>query len=637
MKVYDGVLLIKEKIEGKQYGKEIVGICPYCKSDKHKFYVNVETGQFSCKRGSCGEKGNLTTLFKTFNINETIEYEDTSYNVKKNSEKEVEVVFDSSSVIDITSDNLYALDYMMSRGISLETLNNSDVKFAQNNGAFVFITKANNKIKNVLYRTQDKKFFIERGGEQRLWGTDKLNFDNNTLYITEGHIDCLTLREMGIENVVSIPNGCASHEYIDKDWELLNKFSNIVLCYDNDAPGKKGMSEVKSRLDFASLYELEYGEYKDINEMFMGDCEALYKTINSPKQLILDGFVSLTNVSTNSGVSEKLYSTGLKQFDKIFGGVGLNQSTIITSESGVGKTTVVCNMLKGLIAQDEKVAVWSGELSNKMLKTWIYATIGGERALEYKEHPFRDGEFIMSINQDYERKIDDLVKDKLYVYDGNNGNGFDMIKKFEYIHKRHGVKFFFIDNLSILDMSVKGAGQWEGESEFSKAVASFTRNNAVHLYLIAHPTKVAINADSNFIDQKGNVKPLEKYTQQQVRGSATLVNLIHNVLFLSKAKDHEKAWFIQAVSRRVEKQGITDSDKKLLKSLEEEFSVLAYLVKNRGQGNTYENALLGYDKKTRRVYGLTSKEEDLSIEILKDEDTTNNLIDITEEFNMEDF
>ncbi|MGL5050972.1 MAG: hypothetical protein ACRC6E_10165, partial [Fusobacteriaceae bacterium] len=301
-------------------------------------------------------------------------------------------------------------------------------------------------------------------------------------------------------------------------------------------------------------------------------------------------------------------------------------------------TTVVANMIKGMLGCSEKVAVWSGELSNKTLKTWLYSTIGGENSIVAEPHPFRKNEFITSIKPEYELKINKAVDGRLFVYDGNKSNGFDMIKHFEYLHKRFGVKYFFVDNLSILDMSFRGKDQYEAESEFSKHVASFTRNNAVHLFLVAHPTKTAVNNDPNFMDSKGRVKPIERYTQQNVKGSSTLVNLIHNVLILCRAKAHEKAFIKQSLEMQLTKAGQQAKIPSTMQKIDEEFSLLAYLVKNRSQGNVLENCLMGYDKKTRRIYGLQTKQEDLSIELIEAESNDEEVVKNAEtDFDYGDF
>lgn len=611
----EAMRLIMDKLEGRLYGHEyVVKTCPFCGKNDGKFYINIETTRYNCKHGSCGEKGNAITLLKHLGINEVVEFED-FVSKSNDSTKKIEVDYDD--IIPLEQD-LPIIEYMKSRGISFSTLEDAGVMYSKKRDSLAFISSRNKKEVGVVFRNIDKRISMIKGSKQVLWIPKELNYNNDTLYISEGRIDGLTLCEMGIENVVSMSNGCNSHDWVNEDWDILQKFKKIVLCYDNDLPGKKGLEEVRSRLDFATIYTLEYGDYNDINDMFMGDVELLYETVRKPRELTVDGFISLQGVQSSVNPLEKLGSCGLKQFDKIFGGIGLNQSTIICASSGSGKSSVMCNVIKGMIGLNEKVAIWSGELSNSKLKTWLYSTIAGERALIEKDNPFRPGSKVYTVKKDYEEKIDNAVDGKLFVYDGNKNNGFSMLKHFELLHKKNGVKYFFIDNLSILDMSVKGIGKYEGEEEFSKALASFTRNNAVHVFIVMHPTKQNLNSDPNFIDKNGNIKRPERYDQYSVKGSSSIVNLSHNIMFLQRADEHLRAWYIQSFRNSIKNNsGVLNN---IIKLVENEFSVLAYLVKNRETGIVGEDVLFGYDSSTRRIYGLLSKEEDLSTEILKDDD-----------------
>ncbi len=278
-------------------------------------------------------------------------------------------------------------------------------------------------------------------------------------------------------------------------------------------------------------------------------------------------------------------------------------------------------MIKGLLSEGSKVGIYSGELNNSMLKAWLYTTIGGEKAIEKKEHPFRKGEFRAFIKKEYEEKIDKLVSDRLFIYDGDDSNAYKMIDGFEKLYKQHGVNYFFLDNLSIANMNKKGLGKYEAEEEFSKRVAEFSKQYPIHLLMVAHPTKTSINTDPNFMNKDGSVKPIEMYTQQMVKGSASIVNLCHNILFLTRAKDHEKAFVIQEVRKVYEMNDKIPQYDRIKDTLAKELSLIAYLVKNRSDGNIYEKALFGYDKATRRIFGVMEKEKDLSKEVLLEEDT----------------
>lgn len=606
-------IIKKNAGEYKIYGNELVCECFYCHSPKHKFYLNLETGLFDCKLGSCKAHGNINHLLAHIGIQDRVPYD--SEHTHEKDDKPFYINVDTSHFTSLSPDD-YLTKYMESRGISLETLNKYNVLKDLSGNKLVFLTKKDDKIVNATYRTKDKLIFMEKGSRQALWGREYLDFSQDTINICEGRIDCLTLMEMGIDNVVSMPNGCSSHDWITLEWDLLSRFKNIVLCYDNDEAGKRGLDVAKSRLDFAMLYEVELGKYKDINDAYMKDSGFLYKQIRTPKAIELDGFISLENVSTSDGVNTELYSCGVSQFDRILGGVRLGESTIITASSGTGKSCVLCNMVKGILSQGEKCAVYSGELTNASLKAWIYSVIGGKKAVDYKDHPYRQGEYITYIKQSYEEQIDKTVKGKLYVYDGGKSDGYLMLKHFSQLNKRFGVKFFFIDNLSILSTSVKGMGQYEGEEHFSRALAEFCRSHKAHVFLFAHPTKQTLNSDPEYINNKtGKVKPIQRYDQYNIRGSASFANLAHNIMFLMRAKEHEKAYFIQKLGEQLINSGNEKEFSPLKQILQEDFSLFAYLVKNRGCGKTGEDVLFGYDSDTRRIYGLMSKEKDLEQEV----------------------
>lgn len=944
--------------EYKIYGSEAVSKCPFCNSDKHKFYLNNNTGLYSCKRASCGAHGNINQLLEHFGIEDRVKYSDEILHDKKETKK---INVDINKFIEL-KDNDDIVEYMASRGITIDTLNSVNAKRYGN--ALVLPTTKDGRIVNIAYRTPDKRIWQESGSMNYLFGRENLDFNNKRIYISEGRVDMLTLVEMGYENCVSMPMGAGNHEWINLEWDLLKKFEEIVLLYDNDTPGKQGLETAKSRLDFARIFTINFDKYKDINEAYMKDSSFLYQSIENAKELQLDGFISLNAVSTADGVNDELHSCGISQFDTIFGGIRMGESSLVVSSSGAGKalrmdaklysedgiilmkdikvgdkifgddgqlhkvtgvfpqgkkrvvrvsfsdctyvdccdehlwnvitesgeiytksvkeilndgvliesldkkynkpmfssiyripltkpiqfkekehyikpyllgaligdggltdsimtfstneeymvekvksllsdgymlrkngdnnysliiksdcgstgrndvvreikrlglnvisnykfipkeylfdsvenrmgllrglfdtsghikesratiqtvskqlkddivwlcrslgmivtvgedsrdkyshddkcyvlyirfdvdnkpftspkhmerycepiikkeprkyiksieyldeevemqcisvdnpsklyitddfivthnTTVLCNMVKGILSQDEKCGVYSGELMNASLKAWIYSTIGGNKAVDLKPHPFRKGEFLTSINKDAEIEIDKKIKGRLWVYDGSKNNAYIMLKNFSALNKRFGVKYFFIDNLSILDMSVKGMGMYEAEDHFAKELAEFCRTHRCHVFLFAHPTKQNLNSDPEFIDRSGRIKPIQRYDQYSVRGSATLVNLSHNIMFLMRAKEWEKQYFIQSMRDKFEKGGMVEKfNLDVLPKLKEEFSLFAYLVKNRGFGKTYEDALFGYDSNTRRIYGIMTKEEDLSREV----------------------
>lgn len=112
------------------------------------------------------------------------------------------------------------------------------------------------------------------------------------IIITEGEEDAMAAHQM-ISNdkyycpVVSIRNGAQSAK---KDcqihWEYLNSFQNIIICFDNDEPGKKASLEVADLFpNKAKVMRLE--AYKDANEYLLANEEEAFRRIKFGAEKIL--------------------------------------------------------------------------------------------------------------------------------------------------------------------------------------------------------------------------------------------------------------------------------------------------------------------------------------------------------------
>ena len=119
----DAVRFATEHGKFKRRGSEIVlQKCPYCKAaDKDTFSISLLTGQFECKRGSCGAKGNMITLSRDFGFSldrdtnayyRTVEYSQKQFRSFKS--KHIE-----------SKDG--AIEYLGSRGISAEVVRKYEI------------------------------------------------------------------------------------------------------------------------------------------------------------------------------------------------------------------------------------------------------------------------------------------------------------------------------------------------------------------------------------------------------------------------------------------------------------------------------------------------------------------------------
>lgn len=264
-----------EKYKYKRYGDELrFNYCPICKKERAgnpDFTINILKGVYFCH--STGESGTLEQLKKDY---------DFDFNLRDihPQEKEQKPKRDFNKIFEQYADkhlNTEWLEYLSSRGISPKYLKQF-CRLGKNNSMTIPITDKKNII-GIKYRTIDKKISSEKGSQ-----TDYLmNWQNVTtfdyLIIVEGEIDLLSVIEAEYDNVVSLPFGATNIKSIENQKEWIEQFSKIIIATDNDKAGEESRNKIIKVLNNKNLYKVEYGEYKDFNEVLMAEGKDKIKEI----------------------------------------------------------------------------------------------------------------------------------------------------------------------------------------------------------------------------------------------------------------------------------------------------------------------------------------------------------------------
>jgi twinkle protein len=108
-------------------------------------------------------------------------------------------------------------------------------------------------------------------GAPPLWGQHLWKHGGKRLVITEGEIDCLTIAQMQECKwpVVSLPTGASGAvNAIKNNYEFVSSFDEVVLCFDNDDPGRAAAKSVAEILP-PGKGRIATLPRKDANEMWM--------------------------------------------------------------------------------------------------------------------------------------------------------------------------------------------------------------------------------------------------------------------------------------------------------------------------------------------------------------------------------
>lgn len=125
---------------------------------------------------------------------------------------------------------------------------------------------ANGDLVNVKYRNiEDKKDQRqEKDAAPCLMGWHLINPNARQVIICEGEIDAMSIHQCGLP-ALSVNQGAGNHQWIETDWNRLDQFDDILVCFDNDEPGDKGAEEVIRRLGIERCRRMRVGA-KDANQ-----------------------------------------------------------------------------------------------------------------------------------------------------------------------------------------------------------------------------------------------------------------------------------------------------------------------------------------------------------------------------------
>lgn len=165
-----------------------------------------------------------------------------------------------------------AVPYLQGRGISKDAANTYRLGYVGEGEyagrlAIPYIT-ADGSVVDIRYRAldgQEPKYMSRPGSTARLFSVTSLIGGTDTICVTEGEIDAITLNMCGIP-AIGVPgaNAWKSH------WRLLlSDYTRIIVICDGDQAGRDFGKRFAQEIDEVQIVHLPDGD--DINSMFTRD------------------------------------------------------------------------------------------------------------------------------------------------------------------------------------------------------------------------------------------------------------------------------------------------------------------------------------------------------------------------------
>lgn len=401
--------------------------------------------------------------------------------------------------------------------------------FADGSGTVVYPYMRDGKVFHMKYRAiSPKRFWSSAGTERGLFGWQALQPDCRAVCITEGEQDTMALADYGLQ-ALSIPVGAGKGEkqdWIENEWDNLERFDTIYIAIDMDGPGIKTVQELAERLG-RHRCKLVRLPRKDANACLMeGVPKAdILKAISQAKSI--DPVELRNSYDFLQQVTERFHpsSNDVNGFHFPWHSIAdaflaeWGAVTVVAGYSGHGKSEICGQVMLDAIRQKHTCCVASMEFkTSKWLARLVRQSLGTETpAVE-------DIDAAMS-----------WMGDKLWAVDMYGSAKADRVLEiFEYANRRYGVRVFLIDNFTKLGIPDDDLTE---QKRVMNAITELAVRLDVHIILVHHLRKEESDYSAT------NMSKLS------LKGSSSIGDLVDNIWLIwrnrKKEKDLKDAAFAQ--------------------------------------------------------------------------------------------
>ena len=561
------------------------GCCPFHSEDSPSFIWDKRRNTFKCF--GCGKNVDIIDAYMATGltfiqaIQKVFEMAGITYafgevGVKTDRDYKYPHLEDCGS-----KDSVYK--YLGMRGISQGTIDNAGIT-QDDEGNICFNYYDASDVLTMIKKRPSRKI---KHGETKSWcqqGSDtapllyNMNRVNvsSPLVITEGEADTLALIESGVTNAVSIPLGAQNTHWIEHNWDWLEQFESIVICFDNDEAGVKARKEVVPRLgswrtkyvEIPKHYCTDEGKdipVKDVNEVlyYVGK-DAVVDLVMHAEDPGVPSVVNISDIQDIDLDEMDGIETGIRELDTEIMKLFYGTLTVVSGKPGAGKSSFLSQIMCQSLEQDKPVWMFSREMPCWMEKSWLnYIMAGGHHVKTYED---RNGAKYYKVTPDAKQAINSYYDKKWFLYRDDWSNKLDDIMvSMEDSVRKYGAKLLIVDNLMTIDLDQNENSELLKQTECVDRLIKFAMKYSVAVVLVAHPRKMPAGEDVGIYD---------------ISGTSNIINLAHRTIGLRRI-DQEK-----------EKSN---------------HNVCLTLIKDRMRGKAGKKINLYYDVPTRRFY--TNEEE----------------------------
>lgn len=358
----------------------------------------------------------------------------------------------------------------------------------------------------IKYRNVKAKKFWSEGTIPALGGTWLYNAGSSrTVCIVEGEEDAAAFKTACDLPVVWLTSAAIKTSERKEIYDYLEKFSKIVLCFENDEAGKKAKQVLGTMLG-GKVYEASLTKYKDASDYVQNDAQQdLFYAVLNAKVFTADfvfnsdsDFEDILNDETTNAV----IPTPFSKLNKLMPGLPLGHIVLLTGMEGLGKTEILRSF------------------EYHQAKNYPQYPLSVTHHEESKKDTLKGfGSYHMGINtKDPENKITNEQvlgslkeinsNNNLFITDIGEGNDVgDIMDRFKYLVTVLGVKVIYVDPINQFTPPDHGeANVTKFLDNLAQRMGKFVVEHQVCCVWTAHVNDEGKTRDSRMISKAASIR-----------------------------------------------------------------------------------------------------------------------------------
>ena len=375
-----------------------------------------------------------------------------------------------------------------------------------------------NLVATKVRRVIDKSFTVEgKVGKATLFGQHLFSGSNNKkITICEGEIDAMSVSEMVGKRypIVSVRTGAAGAVTdCKKQYEFINGFEQILLCFDNDEPGREASRRV-AELFPPKKVSIVNLSLKDPNEYLVNEKKADFiHRYYEAKPYTPEGIILGENtwdLIANEKVIESI-PYPWEGMNSMTYGMRLGELCTYTAGSGIGKSSVMRELAYHIIKTS------GHSVGCLFLEESIERTTKGIMSVHANKPlhlPFCES----TMEEKRAAWEATLGTNKIRMWDHFGSTDIDnIIAKVQYLASGLDCKFIILDHLTMIVSAMAGDNERRAIDSIMTRLRTLVQEQNIHLMLVSHLSRKT-SSDSGH--EEGAIVSLS-----QLRGSHGIAQL----------------------------------------------------------------------------------------------------------------